>query len=144
MSDGMADNGLPTKVEELIQRARTLSDEERRAIASARGDRDEAFRVGAWRAALAAVSDRSALYVAAWSRIGSTFVPERLEELINLGSQADAEEVAEWQGVARLLRLAIDEALLAFLTSDTIPPPHLRELIAPWNATAGAPTESTP
>jgi len=130
----VAESGLPRNVEELIDRARALSDDERRAIATARGERDETFRVGAWRAALAAMGERSDLYVAAWSGIGSAYVPERLGELVNLGSRADASEVAEWQGVARLVRLAIDEALLALLTSDTIPPPHLRELIAPWRA----------
>lgn len=139
----MAQEGLPKKVQELIDRARTLSDEERRAIAIARADRDEAFRVGAWRAAMEAIGQRPELYPAAWVKVGSAYVPERLEGLINLGSRADADEVAEWQGVARLVRLAIDEALLALLTSDTIPPPHLRELIAPWNAAAGAPTGST-
>lgn len=140
----MAEDGFPRKVQELIDRARTLSDEERRAIAAARADRDEAFRVGAWRAAMEAIGQRPELYQAAWVGVGSAYVPARLDELINLGSQADPDEVAEWQGVARLVRLAIDEALLALLTSDTIPPPHLRELIAPWNAAAGAPTGSTP
>lgn len=130
----MTENGFPKKVEELIERARALRDDERRVIAEARAERDETFRVAAWRAALAAMGGRSELYVAAWSRIGSAYVPERLEGLVNLGSQADAAEVTEWQGVARLVRLAIDEALLALLTSDTIPPPHLRELIAPWKA----------
>lgn len=136
--DAVTQDGFPKKVEELIARARALSDDERQAIAAARGERDEAFRVGAWRAALAAVADRSPLYIEAWSRIGSAYVPERLAELINQGSRADAAELAEWQSVARLLRLAIDEALLAFLTSDTITPPDLRELVAPWNAAAAS------
>jgi hypothetical protein len=74
--------------------------------------------------------ERADAYVSCWARIGPTFVPERLEELLLTGS--DAREIAEWQEVARLARIAIDEALLALLLSDTMMPPDIRELYHPW------------
>lgn len=132
------DSTLPGSVEALIERARDLTDEERRILAEARADMNETFRVGAWRAAVDAMRGRADLYVDAWARIGSAHVPDRLEELVNLGPRVDAGEVATWQDVARLGRLAIDEALLALLTADTIPPPNLRELLAPWKAMLSA------
>jgi hypothetical protein len=59
-------------------------------------------------------------------------VPDRLGELVQLGDQADPDEVRQWQEVARLAHLCIDDELLALLTSGFIPPPHVRELHLPW------------
>lgn len=64
--------------------------------------------------------------------MGPAFVPERLEELLLGRSAADAREIAELQEVARLARIAIDEALVALLLSETMMPPDVRELYHPW------------
>jgi uncharacterized protein (DUF4415 family) len=121
-------------VETLVQQARALTDEDRRELARARKAIDETFHAGAWRAAKEMVTARAEVYTQVWVRIGSTFVPDRLEELVQMGSAADPEVVAEWQEVARLVRVGIDDALLALLTADSIPPPNIRELYGPWKA----------
>ncbi|HXF37218.1 MAG TPA: hypothetical protein VNO17_08565 [Actinomycetota bacterium] len=125
---------LPPLVERLLEEARRLTDADREALARARRTVDEAFHVGAWRAATEVARGRAAGYLEAWIRIGSAYLPERLEELIGMGSRADAEELSRWQEVARLSRLAIDDAILGLLTGDTIPPVDLRELYGPWKA----------
>jgi hypothetical protein len=61
-------------------------------------------------------------------------VPGRLLEIVDMGDRADPEELVEWQEIARLVRLGIDDELLALLTSDLIPPPHLRQLHRSWAA----------
>jgi hypothetical protein len=72
------------------------------------------------------------MYALAWQRIGPAFVPDQLQELVEMGDRADPEEVERWQEIARLVRLGIDDELLAVLTSDSIPPPHLRQLHMAW------------
>lgn len=119
-------------VDALVERARALTDEDRRRLASARRTRDESFRAVAWRAACEMLSVRAEAYADAWQRIGPAFVPDRLVELIRVGDQADPDDVREWQDVARLARLGIDDELLALLTADFIPPGHIRELHLPW------------
>lgn len=119
-------------METLIDQALGLDDGARRLVAHARRDADEAFRQEAWRAAVEMLGRRAEVYAEAWRRIGPAFIPHRLEELIRLGSRADPAEVAEWQEVARLTRLGIDDALLGLLAADSIPPPHVRELYRPW------------
>lgn len=119
-------------VDELVERARALTDEDRLRLASARAAVDESFHIGAWRAATEMLSVRADLYASAWQRIGPAFVPERLLELVQMGNQASLEELREWQDVARLVRLGIDDELLALLTADSIPPPHLRQLHTAW------------
>jgi hypothetical protein len=119
-------------VDALVEQARALTDEERLRLASSRGAVDETFHVAAWRAASEILSMRAAIYASAWQRIGPAFVPNRLVELVRLGKQADPGELRKWQDVARLVRLGIDDELLAVLTSDSIPPPHLRQLHMPW------------
>jgi hypothetical protein len=121
---------IPASVETFLEQARALRDEDRRALAEARRSGSEVVRAGAWRAAVELLPDRAGAYVSAWSAIGASFVPERLEKLLLEG--ADAAEIADWQEVARLVRIAVDEALLALLLSDTLLPPHTRELYDPW------------
>lgn len=119
-------------VETLIARARVLTDADRWELARARGAVDEVFHVGAWKAAGEMVATRAGAYVASWVRIGGAFVPDRLKELLQMGSGSDPEEVRQWQEVARLTRLGIDDALLALFGADSIPPPDIRELHRPW------------
>jgi hypothetical protein len=130
----MDDRGLPPIVDSFVERARALTDEDRRALARARRAVDETFHAGAWRSASEMVADRASAYVEAWIRIGAAFIPQRLQELSDRGPNADPAEVAELEEVARLARAAIDDALLSLLTIDTIPPPDIRELYGPWQA----------
>jgi hypothetical protein len=123
---------IPAGLEAFLEQARALRDEDRRALAEARRAGSEVVRAGAWKAAVEMLPERATAYVSGWARIGTSFVPERLEELLRAGSGADAAEIAEWQEVARLVRIALDEALLALLLSDTITPPDVRELYDPW------------
>jgi hypothetical protein len=134
---------FPPGVEAFIEEVRALGDEDRQALAQARRAIDETVHVGARRAADEMVAERAGTYVEAWIRIGSAFIPERLKELAERGSDADRREVAGWQDVARLARAAIDDALLALLTLDTIPPPDIRELYGPWKAMLAAAYERT-
>jgi hypothetical protein len=125
-------------VEAFIERANELDDADRQALAAARGASDEVFRAGAWRAAIDMVAGRATEYMRARARIGSAFVPDHLVELIRLGSQASPEDVVRWQEVARLTRAGLDDALLALLAADSIPPPDVRELYGPWKSMLGA------
>lgn len=125
---------VPAAVDALLERARSLDDDDRLALAEARGALDETFHVGAWRAAMGIVADRAEEYFRAWIRIGSAFLPERLEELIQMGVDADPSEIERWREIARLTRVGIDDALLCTLALDRIRPPDLRELYAPWKA----------
>ena len=129
---------LPRSVEALIEQARDLTDEERVALAEIRREMNEIVRAGAWRAAAELLPARANDYATAWGRIGTAFIPDRLEVLIQRGSDVDTAEIAEWQDVARLVRAAVDEALLALLLSDTLTPPHVRELFDPWQRMATA------
>ena len=121
---------IPGSVDAFVETARALRDENRRALAGARRAGNEAVRAGAWNAAVELLPERADAYVSCWARIGPAFVPERLEVLLREGS--DAAEIAEWQEIARLARIALDEALLALLLSDTMMPPDVRELYHPW------------
>jgi hypothetical protein len=94
---------------------------------------EDSFHAGAWRAASEMLPFRAELYASAWQRIGPAFVPERLLEVVEMGDQADPAELKDWKDVARLVRLGIDDELLARLTSDLIPPPHLRQLHKSWS-----------
>jgi hypothetical protein len=127
-------NGRSSTVEEFVTRAKALDDEDRLALAQARRAIDESFQVGAWKAGNAIALGRAAEYVEVRVRLGGVFVPDRLEELVMLGSRADPAELAEWQDVARLVRIALDEATLAHVGLDTLRPPDVRALIGPWKA----------
>ena len=127
-----AETPIPAHLEAFLERSRELQDDDRLALAEARRATSEAVRADAWQAALDMLPERADAYASCWARIGTAFVPERLEELLHTGSGESAAEIAEWQEVARLVRLALDEALLALLLSDTITPPVVRELFDPW------------
>ena len=121
-------------IDALVGRARALTDDDRARLAAARGAIDESFHAGAWRAASEMLPIRAEMYASAWQQIGPAFVPDQLLEIVEMGDRADPEELLEWQEVARLVRLGIDDELLALLTSDLIPPPHLRQLHRSWAA----------
>ena len=123
---------VPAGLEAFVEQARALRDEDRLALADARRAGNESVRAAAWTAAVDLLAERADAYVSCWARVGAAFVPERLEELLRTDSGADAREIAEWQEVARLTRIAIDEALLALLLSDAMMPPDVRELYHPW------------
>ena len=133
---------LPSSVEALIEDARRLGDDERVALADTRRARNEIVRAGAWKAAAELLPARANDYATAWGRIGTAFIPDRLEYLLQSASDVDTAEIARWQEVARLVRAAIDEALLALLFSDTLTPPHVRELFDPWQRMAIAAFEA--
>jgi hypothetical protein len=125
----------PLHVDAFIEEAHALRDENRVVLAEARRRLDEAVRAAAWKAANEVLVGRAAEYADAWLRIGPAHLPERLEDLRGEG---DAAEIERWQDVARLARLALDEALVALLTADTIPPPDVRELLHPWKTMQAA------
>lgn len=133
---------LPPSVEALIEGARALGDEERTALAEIRRASNEVVRAEAWQAVAELLPTRALEYSAAWGRIGTAFIPERLEHLLQQGFDVDTAEIAEWQEVARLVRAAIDEALLALLFSETLTPPNQRELFDPWQRMATAAFEA--
>lgn len=119
-------------IETFIDRARRLTDEDRQRLADARAASDETFRSGAWKAATEILAQHGRSYHDAWVRIGPAFVPERLEKLVQDGT--DRAEITRWQEVARLARMGMDDALLALTAADIIRPPDLRELYRPWKA----------
>jgi hypothetical protein len=110
-------------VESFVERVLALTDEERKVVAERRRVLDEAFREKAVRAGLEAAAAHAELYVRARARIGGAHLPTTLEE---------GDRDSEWSDVARLVELAVDEGLLAFVGQATLHPNHLRELIAPW------------
>lgn len=131
-------------IETFIDRARRLTDEERQRLADARAASDETFRAGAWKAATEILAQHGRSYHDAWVRIGPAFVPERLEKLVQDGT--DRAEITRWQEIARLARMGMDDALLALTAADIIRPPDLRELYRPWKAMlerADRPTDSS-
>ena len=132
---------LPPSVEALIERANALGDDERAALAEIRRAANEVVRADAWQAVAELLPARASEYSTAWGRIGTTYIPERLH-LLQQGFDVDPAEIAEWQEVARLVRAAIDEALLALLFSDSLTPPHQRELFDPWQRAATAAFEA--
>lgn len=128
----MDSDEAPVGLSAFVDRARALQDEDRLALADARRAIDETFHAGAWKAAIAIASERAGAYLDARLRIGSAYLPDRLHELVERGSQADPAELARWQEVARLARAGIDDALLAQVGVDRIRPPDLRLLNGPW------------
>jgi hypothetical protein len=131
VNDGSAAGSLP-HLDAFVAEARTLRDEDRLALAEARRRLDEVVRAAAWKAANEVLAGRAEEYISIWMRIGPAHIPDRLEELRGRGSPEEIAELERWQEVARLVRLAMDEALVALLTADTLPPPDIRELIHPW------------
>lgn len=120
-------------IESFLERARRMTDEDRRALADARRAVDDGYHSKAWRAANEAVLPRAAAYVAARHAMGASYLPDRLAAALAEGV-TDRGELASWNEVARLAHDAMDDALLALLVSDVIPPDQLRELYGPWRA----------
>jgi hypothetical protein len=83
---------------------------------------DEAFHEAALRAAAESLVGRAEAYMRARSQLAGAHVPACLE------SSSRGVERARWQDVARLVQLALDDALLAVATSDELHPNHAREL----------------
>jgi hypothetical protein len=129
---------LAKHMNDFVERALSLDDVDREALAAARGAMDEAFHLGAWRSANEIVARDPGAYLELRQRIASAFLPRRLGELVDLGAEADPTKVARWEDVARLARVALDDALMGLLAADSIPPPDLRELHAPWKAMLAA------
>lgn len=121
-----------TSIETFIDRALRLTDEDRQRLADARAASDETFRAGAWKAATEILAQHGRSYHDVWVRLGPAHVPERLEKLVQEGT--DHAEIARWQQIARLAQLGMDDALLALTAADIIRPPDLRELYRPWKA----------
>jgi hypothetical protein len=121
------DDGVTPAVEAFVERARGLSDDELRAVADARDRVDEAFHAAALRAASEALRGRGHDYVRARNRLSAAHVPAAAGDAVG-------EDRAEWQRVSRLAQLAIDDALLALVTSDVIHPKHVRELYRSFGA----------
>lgn len=124
----------PARVEAFIERARALTDDDRQHLATAREAIDETFHAGAWRAAIDVVVQHGRDLQGPWVRIGAAFIPARLDDLVQTGARADRAELERWQQVAKLARLAMEDALLALTAADLLRPPDLRELYAPWKA----------
>lgn len=114
------------QVETFVARMRDLSDEERLAVAEERRAVDETFHARALRAAAEALVGRGEPYALARREVGQANLPERLAD--------EREDAARWTEVARLVQLAIDEALVALVASDVLHPNYLRELHRPWRA----------
>ena len=110
-------------VDQFVERVLGLTDEDRRVVATRRRGLDEAFREKAVRAGAESLGRHPELYVQARMRVAGAHLPDCLEE---------GELDAEWSEVSRLVQLAIEEGLLAFVGQGTLHPNHLRELIAPW------------
>lgn len=115
------DAGLSPAVDGFVTRVRSLTDADRRAIAVARKGVDEAFHQSALRAAWELLVERGDDYVNARSALATAHVPEAMEN-------AAGDELSDLNDVARYVQLAIDDGLLAVLTSDALHPNHLREL----------------
>jgi hypothetical protein len=135
---GTGQKVLSAPVAQFVERALSLDDQDREALAVARGAVDEAFHLSAWRSANAILGSDPAVYLEVRQRIADAFLPRRLAELVDLGPEADPKEVERWLVVARLARLAVDDALMGLLAADSIRPPDLRELYAPWKAMLAA------
>jgi hypothetical protein len=135
---GNVEKTLSAPVAEFVERALSLDDRDREALAAARGAVDEAFHLSAWRSANAILGSDPAIYLEVRQRIAGAFLPRRLGELVDLGPEADSGEFERWVDVARLARMAVDDALMGLLAADSIRPPDLRELHGPWKAMLAA------
>lgn len=110
-------------VESFVERVRSLTDDERRVVAARRRGLDEAFREKAVRGGIEASARHPELWAQARMQVAGAHLPDALEE---------ATLEPEWSEISRLVQLAIDEGLLAFVGQGTLHPDHLRELIAAW------------
>lgn len=115
------DTGLSPSLDVFVSRVGSLTDADRREIAEARKGVHEAFHSSALRAALELLVGREDDYMLARRALAAAHVPDGLEN-------AGVDEVDDLNEVARYAQLAIDDGLLAALTSDALHPNHLREL----------------
>lgn len=127
-------------VAEFVDCVRRLEDEGRLAVAEARKAVDETFHEKALRAASEALPGRGEAYARARRRVAGAHVPDRLAS----DDAPRRDEAARWSEVARLVQLAIDETLVAFVASDHLHPNHLRELCRPWKALIAEAAPVTP
>ncbi|MDQ4030218.1 MAG: hypothetical protein M3168_04170 [Actinomycetota bacterium] len=107
-------------IDEFVARALRLTDGDRSVLAAARAEVSEAYHEKALWAAAEALVGRGEEYAHARALVARAHVPEGVED------ESDA--------VARLVRLAIDEGLVAVVGADLLHPNHLRELYRPWRA----------
>lgn len=137
MTGGAAELDASTAaLDAFVERVRSLTDEERAAVAQARAEVNEAFHERALRAGAEALVGRAEAYAAARSRVGSAHVPAAI-------GGGDRGPDPHWTSVARLMQLALDEMLVALVASDVLHPNHLRELSRPWTGYAAASTSSS-
>jgi hypothetical protein len=121
-------------VETFVARVRTLTDEDRVAVANARRVVDETFHERALRAGLEALAERDAEYLKARRALADAHLPARLDPA---GEDLQSAELAHWNDVARLVQQALDDALIAILASGSLHPNHLRELYRSLKAASG-------
>lgn len=95
----------------LVERLRVLTDEERRRIADARRQVTEDYHEGSLRAASELLVGRGDAYARARFEVTAVHVSDGVDD-----------------ETARLVQLAVDDALLALVTADLLHPNHVREL----------------
>lgn len=116
------DTASSSPLDEFVTRVLALTDDERRTVAEARRSVDEAFHERALVAATELLVGRGETYAQARRVLATAHVPMALSE------HGDHDERAELADLARHVQLAIDDGLLAVLTSDLLHPNHAREL----------------
>ncbi len=114
-------------LEQFVARALALTDARREAVASRRAATDEAAYGTSLRAGAEALVDWGEPYLLARRTLAAAHVPDALER-----EELSPAERAHWNDVARLVRLAIDEMLVALAGNEVLHPNHLRALSAAW------------
>lgn len=110
-------------VRAFVARVRGLTDANRAALADARRALDEDFREQALRSAAELLVGRGEAYAVARREVAGAHLPEALED-----------DPTRRDEIARLVELAIDEALAGIVVQERLHPKHLRELYRPWRA----------
>lgn len=116
------DTALSSPLDEFVTRVLALTDDERRGVADARRAVDEVFHERALAAAAELLVGRGEEYARARRAIGDAHLPRSLRAD---GADGEGSDLAD---IARHVQLAIDDGLLAVLTSDLLHPNHAREL----------------
>jgi len=94
-----------------VERMRLLTDDERRLVAGARRQVSEGYHESALRAAAELLVGRGDAYARARSEVAAVHVSDGVDD-----------------ETARLVQLAVDDALAALVTADLLHPNHVREL----------------
>lgn len=128
----MGESSRSRWVDELVARVRELTDEERRIVAAARKAVDESYHERALVAAAEALVGRAEEYAHARRELARAHVPHALAR----GEPLTETERQAWNEDARLVQLALDDALAALVASDALHPNHLRELYRSLKALA--------